>query len=119
MIKFIRNGENMDDFLYGMITNSDSVGGFKNITGKNVNLSDGLFEVTLVRKPANPLEINVVLAALINRDISCKDLYCFKTKHILFTSESKVPWTLDGEYGGSGKRAEITNLKHELKLAVK
>ena len=109
----------VDDFLYGMITNSDSVGGIKNITGKNVNLSDGLFEVTLVRKPANPLDINVVLAALLNRDITCKDLYCFKTKHITFVSDDKVPWTLDGEFGGNVKKAEINNFKHGLKLAIK
>ena len=108
-----------DDFLYGMITNSQSVGGIKNITGKNINLSDGLFEVTLVRKPANPLDINVVLAALVNRDISCKDLFCFKTNHITFSSEEKVPWTLDGEFGGSVKNAEITNFKHGLKLVIK
>ena len=108
-----------DDFLYGMITNSGSVGGIKNITGKNVNLSDGLFEVTLVRKPANPLDINVVLAALLNRDITCKDLYCFKTSHIVFSSDDKIPWTLDGEFGGSVKKAEITNYKHGLKLVVK
>ena len=27
-----------DDFIFGMITNSTSVGGFKNITGKNVKM---------------------------------------------------------------------------------
>ena len=30
-----------DEFIYGMITNSNSVGGFKNMTGKNVLLDDG------------------------------------------------------------------------------
>ena len=41
------------EFLYGMITNSLSVGGFKNITGKYVQLDDGEFEVTLIKKPSN------------------------------------------------------------------
>lgn len=31
-----------DDFIVGMITNSRSVGGFKNLTGKNVDMNDGL-----------------------------------------------------------------------------
>lgn len=31
-----------DDFIYGMVTNSRSVGGFKNLTGKNVDMNDGL-----------------------------------------------------------------------------
>jgi YegS/Rv2252/BmrU family lipid kinase len=32
----------VDDFIFGMITNSVSVGGFKRITGKNVKLDDGV-----------------------------------------------------------------------------
>ena len=36
------------DFIYGMVTNSQSVGGFRNITGKQVCLNDGVFEVTLI-----------------------------------------------------------------------
>ena len=32
-----------------MVTNSNSVGGFKGITGKNVELNYGLFEVTIVK----------------------------------------------------------------------
>ena len=43
------NNEVEGDYLYGMITNSISVGGFKGITGKNVALDDGLFEVTLIK----------------------------------------------------------------------
>ena len=38
----------VDDFIFGMVTNSASVGGFKRITGKNVRLDDGVFEVTPV-----------------------------------------------------------------------
>ena len=44
----------VDDFIFGMITNSVSVGGFKRITGKNVKLDDGVFEVTLIKRPKNP-----------------------------------------------------------------
>lgn len=108
-----------DDFILGMITNSDSVGGIKNITGRNVNMSDGLFEVTLIKKPKGPVELNAVLAAMINRDMIAKDLFCFKAERITFTSSEEVPWTLDGEFGGDEKKVEIENHMHELILAVK
>ena len=39
-----------------MITNSDSVGGFKGITGKDVTLNDGVFEVVLFHSPALAVE---------------------------------------------------------------
>ena len=32
-----------DDFMMGMISNSRSIGGFKNLTGKNVDMNDRLF----------------------------------------------------------------------------
>ena len=40
-------------YIYGMVTNSVSVGGFKGITGKNVLLDDGVFEVLLIHTPKN------------------------------------------------------------------
>ena len=44
-----------DEFIFGMISNSTSVGGFKGMTGKDVLLDDGVFEVTLIKKPRNPI----------------------------------------------------------------
>lgn len=107
------------EFIYGMVTNSESVGGFKNITGTNVDLSDGLFEVTLVRKPADVIELNETINALINRNNKCAGLISFKTSKAVFTSEEVVPWTLDGEFGGSGTRMEIENMSQSMRIAIK
>ena len=82
-------------FLYGMVTNSVSVGGFKNITGKNVQLDDGEFEVTLIKKPNTAMEVNQIMSALVNRDISTESMYCFKTKALTITSKEGVAWTLE------------------------
>lgn len=105
-------------FLYGMVTNSVSVGGFKNITGKNVQLDDGKFEVTLIKKPNNAIEVNQIMAALVNRDISTESMYCFKTKALTITSKEGVSWTLDGEYGGIHNRVEIRNKMQALQIIV-
>ena len=56
-----------DEFIFGMITNSVSVGGFKGMTGPDVKLDDGVFEVTLIRVPRNPLELNEIIRCLTNR----------------------------------------------------
>ena len=37
-----------DEFIYGMVTNSTSAGGFKNITGKNVQLDDGTIRIPFI-----------------------------------------------------------------------
>ena len=48
----------------GMVTNSRSVGGFKGIVGKEIIFDDGEFEVTLIKTPKNPIELNEVVVAL-------------------------------------------------------
>lgn len=106
------------EFLFGMITNSTSVGGFKRITGKYVQLDDGEFEVTLIKKPSNPVELNLIMAALINRNINTDCMYCFKSKSIRFISEEEVAWTLDGEFGGKHREVEIHNQMRTLQIRV-
>ena len=107
-----------DDFIFGMITNSVSVGGFKNITGKNVRLDDGLFEVTLVKRPRNPVELNNIMLSLLNRDIDTKSMYCFRTAEITLEAAGPVAWTLDGENGGSHTSVHIRNLRHAVEIRV-
>ncbi len=108
-----------DDFIFGMITNSISVGGFKNITGKNVKLDDGLFEVTLIRKPNNPVELNNIMISLLNRDIDTDAMYCFRTDNILLESREPVSWTLDGENGGIHEKVQIRNLCRAIEIRIK
>lgn len=106
------------EFLFGMITNSLSVGGFKRITGKYVELDDGEFEVTLIKKPQNVVELNLIMAALINRSINAECMYCFKTSCLKITSDEEVAWTLDGEYGGRHKEVTISDQKQALQIMV-
>ena len=108
----------VDDFIFGMITNSVSVGGFKNITGKNVQLDDGVFEVTLIKRPRNPVELNNIMISLLNRDIDTNAMYCFRTSRLILESLEPVAWTLDGENGGSHKKVEIRNICKGIDIRV-
>ncbi len=106
------------DFMFGMITNSKSVGGFKGITGNKVDLSDGEFEVLFVRTTKTVLEFQEVLRAFFVGKGDAKYVYTFKTSHITIEADSNVDWSLDGEYGGSLKKAEITTLKSAVEMIV-
>lgn len=97
--------------IYGMITNSDSVGGFKGLAGKDVLLNDGLFEAAFIKAPKNPIELQAIINALLTGDVNSKYIYSFRTKHLEFYSEEIVPWTVDGEYAGDYKRMKIDNLQ--------
>lgn len=107
-----------DEFLYGMITNSMSVGGFKGITGKFVDLSDGIFEVMLVKRPRSLEDLNRTLVALTQRDIDASCMYCFKTTCLKVESEEEIAWTLDGEYGGRHTEVVVENQREALHIMV-
>lgn len=116
------NGEVIrDEFIYGMITNSTSVGGIKNMTGKDVMLDDGLFEVNLIKFPQNPLQLNEILTNLMMpKAIDTQYIYSFKTDHMILRCENQaIPWTLDGEFGGNHRDVEITNHKQAVQFMVK
>ena len=97
------------DFLLGMITNSTSVGGFKNMTGKDVKLDDGMFEVTLIHKPKNIIELNTIIASLTNLKDETDLIDSFRADSVKFYSEEEIPWTLDGEFGGYHKEVQIND----------
>lgn len=112
------NGESFeDDFLYGMVTNSVSVGGFKGMTGSDVQLDDGLFEGTFIKNPKNPIELNEILTALGKREDDSDMIYSFKSDDIHIISE-KTTWTLDGEYGGEYEEVHIRVLKQRIPLLI-
>lgn len=88
------------DFIYGMITNSKSIGGFKNIAGKHVKLNDGLFEFTLFRHPKNPIDLQKIISSLVTQDYHNDMTIHECVSSIRMTSDAPIAWVLDGEYGG-------------------
>ena len=105
-----------DEFLYGMVTNSVSVGGFKGMTGTDVKLDDGVFEVTLIKKPHNPIELNEILACLTNMIDDSDLIYSFKTNEVKITAREQIAWTLDGEFGGEHEEVIIRNLNKRVTI---
>ena len=106
------------DFLFGMVTNSRSVGGFKSIVGKNVVFDDGIYEVTFIQRPRNAIELQEILGALAISQIDTKYMYSFRSSRIVVESEEPVPWALDGEYGGEYERAVISNNPRAVEIRI-
>ncbi len=106
------------NFIFGMVTNSRSVGGFKSIIGRKVQFDDGVFEVTFIRTPKNPVELQEILGAIILKEIDSKYMYSFRSSQILIEADTKIPWTLDGEYGGDCDTVQIQNHHKALEIRV-
>ena len=103
-------GVEAGDFCYGMVSNTISVGGFKGMPTQPVELDDGIFEVTLVRQPQNPLQLQAIIKALLTMSPDEGGLVSsFRTSRLRIASGQALPWTLDGEFGGEHTLTEIVN----------
>ena len=93
------------NFIHFMASNSISVGGF-NLFDDKVGLTDGLFEVTLVKKPESIADLNKIIQSLTSGESS--DMVIQRqAKKINITTEKDVSWSLDGDFGGRSKEAKI------------
>ena len=109
-------GKIEDDFIFGMITNSSSVGGFQVNNKTDIFMDDGLFEVTLVKCAKNLTERRMIINSLLLQEADSNFIYTFKTSELHIVSESDIPWTLDGEFGGAPREVNITNQNRALKI---
>lgn len=103
-----------DEFMFGAISNSLSVGGFFKLPKDQVKFNDGIFEVLLVKKMSMKYLFSV-LHKVRNQQYDGKEILLLKTSKIkIHAPEENVPWTLDGEFGGNHHDVNI----HVLERAV-
>lgn len=107
-----------DDFIYGMVSNSASIGGMKILPVNEIALDDGEFEVLLVKYPRSIEEINMMVSSLLAQEPDPDYIYYFKASHLEIHSEEDVAWTLDGENGGQHKDIEIKNIEKAFRICV-
>ena len=88
----------------------------KNLTGPNVQLDDGLFEVTFIRRPKNVFELQEMIASLLSEEDKTDMIISCKTCRIKVEAENEVAWTLDGEFGGNLKEVVIENEKQRMMI---
>lgn len=106
-----------DDFYFGMVSNSQSIGGIRPPTANRVVLDDGLFEVLLVKKPLNLADFTDGVQALANPSAERSGaLVQFQASQLTFTCEQPIPWTVDGEFGGSQTVSRAENCQKALNI---
>ena len=111
-------GQVNGEFLFGMVTNARSVGGFPFYEGQNVSMNDGLLEVLLISNPQTPAQAQQIISELLSRQLNSRFLIRFRTASLSFCSSESVPWTLDGEFGGSFQEIEIQNLPRAISVLI-
>ena len=109
-----------DDFLFGTVSNSTSLGGLLTLNPKQVDLGDGLFEILLIRAPRNLTELSDCLLSLQLQDYSNCAMITFRsTQKARIFANPNMPWTLDGEREDGHEEVCVENLHHAIRLIQK
>ena len=105
-----------DDFLFGAICNSTSVGGILTLDPKQVDMQDGMFEVLLVRSPKDLTEIAECIQAVQRQTYNCKMMTFRSAKKVTVYANENMAWTLDGEREPGHESVTVENLHHAFRL---
>ena len=106
------------EFIFGAVTNSTSVAGLVRLDSDSVNLSDGMFEVLLVRTPKDLIDLNNILTAVLSSNFNVPNVLFLRSRELRFMFSSPVAWTRDGEDGGRHMDVTIINRQSGVELVV-
>lgn len=106
------------EFIYGSVSNSKSIGGFQWFRKREIDLSDGKYEIILMKKTKKKIGIIGIVINILFRRYTSKQFLYFQGSNIKVKSNTHLSWTLDGEYGGRTKEVEIKNNKQALTMVV-
>ena len=108
-----------DEFIYGGITNSESIAGFKWFAKGEIQLDDGLFEGLFIRKPRTIFGYFKILSSFFKKDYHKNEYILFtQAKNFEIEAEESIKWTIDGEFAGEEKNVKIENMQKKIELAI-
>ena len=105
-----------DEYIFGAVCNSTSLGGLMKLDPNHVKMDDGKFELLLLRMPKNAVELSGLIASLTRMEYDAPGVIFRHVEHVTLTTDDIIPWSLDGEYAASQPKVEILNLHHAIEL---
>ncbi len=105
-----------DDFIFGAISNSTSVGGVLTLDPNQVDLGDGLFEIMLIRAPRSLMELSECIKAIQSQKYSCAMITFFSARAVRIQASPQMVWTLDGEREDGHADVTVINCHHAITI---
>lgn len=108
-----------EDFLFGAVSNSTSIGGVVKLKPTLVDMRDGRFEVLLIKMPKNPVQLHNCVLALSTQNYDNESIIFTNSKHLRITSQQGIDWSLDGEKASTEPVMEIQNLHQAVTILTR
>lgn len=107
------------EFIYGGVTNSESIAGFRWFEKGEILLDDGKFEGVFIKKPKNILGYFKILKSFFRKDYTDNNNILFiQANHIKVESQDRIRWTIDGEFAGEQNVVDIQNCEKSVEFAI-
>ncbi len=107
------------DFIFGAVTNARSIAGLIKLKASDgVSLSDGLFEVILIKTPESILQLGPIISDVLSNTFTSEYVMLLHSRRVTFTFREPVAWTLDGESGGLQTEVVCENMTHSVSMMV-
>ncbi len=105
-----------DDFLFGAISNSTSLGGIVKLNPELVDMADGEMEIILIRAPRSMSELTECIQAVQSQQYNCAMITFRRAKKVRIYASPFMPWTLDGEREEGHEQVDVENLHHAVRI---
>ena len=105
-----------DDYIFGAVSNTTSVGGVLTLDESRVDLNDGLFELVLIKSPKDIFELSECIRALSAQDYNSRMITFVSAPEVRVFSGETLDWTLDGECAPDINEAVVRNLRSAITL---
>ena len=104
------------EFIFGAVANAISIGGVLRLRDDYLNFHDGIFEILLIRKPKNILQLNNIITSLLKYEYDGDLVKMVRGSRVECLFQGELPWSLDGEFAPSRNHVTIENLHHGIHL---
>ena len=105
-----------NDYIFGAVCNSTSLGGILKLDDNQVDMNDGRFETLLIPFPPNLGAMGQVVGALTARNYEDPSLVFIRASSFTFEGAPELEWTLDGEEATAINPLTIQNIHNAVQL---
>ncbi len=116
-VRMVLDGEVLfDEYLFGAVCNSVSVGGILTLKSDQVDMADGKFEILLIRAPRSLAELNECIVAVREQRYDCGMITFRSGTSVSVQASPDMVWSLDGERAQGLAQVQIEILPRRLRL---
>ena len=106
------------DYIFGAISNSTSVGGILTLKPELVDMSDGEFEMLLVRAPRDLIELGAIVPMITSQNYDDDMITFVNGSRFKVHANKETSWSLDGEYQEGAEEIDIINQHNAIDLII-